>query len=97
VIRYHGGPITPEPAALACWKRSHAMISFANPDQIALAFAVADSVSLDNGAWPIFAAGRGAIDIPSYLEWVRTWYRHPAFDCEPRLDGDITAVPIAEN
>ena len=80
MIRYHGGPITPEPAALACWKRSHAMVSFANPQQTELAFAVADSVAIDNGAWPIFAAGKGTIDVPSYLSFVETWYRHPAFD-----------------
>ena len=80
MIRYHGGPITPEPAALACWKRSHAMISFVNPDQAALAFAVADTVAIDNGAWPIFAAGKGSIDVPAYRDFVETWARHPAFD-----------------
>lgn len=94
MIRYHGGPITPESAALAAWKRSHAMISFANPQQTELAFAVADSVALDNGAWPIFAAGNGAIDVPAYLEWVKTWYRHPAFDwclIPDIIDGDEKA------
>lgn len=55
MIRYHGGPITPESAALACWKRSHAMVSFANPDQATLAFAVADIPS----PW-IMAHGRSS-------------------------------------
>lgn len=94
MIRYHGGPITPEPAALAAWKRSHAMISFANPNQTELAFSVADSVALDNGAWPIFAAGKGSIDIPAYLAFVRTWWRHPAFDwclIPDKIDGDEDA------
>lgn len=80
MIRYHGGPITPEPAALAAWKRSHAMVSFANPQQTELAFAVADSVAIDNGAWPIFAAGKGSIDINAYCCFVDTWSLHPAFD-----------------
>lgn len=80
MIRYHGGPITPETAALAAWRRSHAMISFANPGQATLAFAVADSVAIDNGAWPIFAAGKGCIDVNAYHEFVLTWARHPAFD-----------------
>ena len=91
MIRYHGGPITPEPAAIACWKRSHAMISFANPDQAALAFAVADTVAIDNGAWPIFAAGKGSIDVSAYREFVRIWARHPAFDwclIPDVIDGD---------
>ncbi len=91
MIRYHGGPITPDSAALATWKRSHAMVSFANPRQAELAFACADSVALDNGAWPIFAAGNGAIDIPAYVSFVETWWRHPAFDwclIPDVIDGD---------
>lgn len=79
MIRYHGGPITPEPAALAAWKNSAAMISFANPEQTELAFEAADQVAFDNGAWPLFTAGKGAIDIPAYRAWVEKWYRHPGF------------------
>lgn len=79
MIRFHGGPITPEPAAVAAWLGDHAMISFANPDQVALAFSLAASVALDNGAWPIYSAGKGRIDVAAYLCWVKTWYRHPAF------------------
>lgn len=95
MIRYHGGPITPEPAALAAWKGAHAMISFANPDQVALAFGCAESVALDNGAWPIFAAGKGRINIRAYTEWVLEWYRHPAFDwC---LIPDVIDGTEAEN
>jgi hypothetical protein len=56
------------------------MISFANPEQAELAFACADSVALDNGAWPIFSAGNGSIDVFKYQEWVRKWMHHPAFD-----------------
>lgn len=80
MIRYHGGPITPDSAALAAWKRSHAFVSFANLQQVELAFAVADSVGIDNGVWPIFAAGKGSIDIAAYEEFVKSWWRHPAFD-----------------
>lgn len=67
------------------------MISFANPDQVALAFAVADSVAFDNGAWPIFAAGRGEIDTDAYLDFVDEWRRHPAFAwcvIPDKVDGD---------
>lgn len=91
MIRYHGGPITPEPCALATWKGSHAMVSFAHPEQVELAFSVADSVAFDNGAWPIFASGKGRIDIPAYIEWVIKWYRHPGFDwclIPDVIDGD---------
>lgn len=91
MIRYHGGPITPESAAIAAWKGAHAMVSFANSHQTEIAFACADSVALDNGAWPIFAAGKGTIDVPAYLEWVRAWAQHPAFDwclIPDVIDGD---------
>jgi hypothetical protein len=79
MIRFHGGPITPEPCAVAAWSGAAAMISFANPEQVELAFAVADQVALDNGAWPIFAAGEGTIDAEAYLAFVENWRRHPAF------------------
>jgi hypothetical protein len=91
MICYHGGPITPEPAAKAAWKNAHAMISFGNPDQVALAFEVAESVALDNGAWPIFAAGKGKIDVPAYIDWVERWRLHPSFDwclIPDVIDGD---------
>lgn len=80
MIRYHGGPITPEPAAIAAWRDGNAMISFANPQQVELAFAVAGRVTFDNGAYPIWRAGSWQIDIDAYLAFVKTWYRHPAFD-----------------
>jgi hypothetical protein len=95
MIRYHGGPITPETAAAACWRRSHAMVSFANPDQAAIAFAVADSVTLDNGAWPIFASGQGRINVDQYMAWVETWHRHPA--CDWCLVPDIIDGTEQEN
>lgn len=91
MIRYHGGPITPDTAALAAWRRSHAMVSFTNTQQVELAFEVADSVAIDNGAWPNFSAGNGAIDVPAYISFVDTWWRHPAFDwclIPDVIDGD---------
>lgn len=80
MIHYHGGPITPVAAAIAAWSARHAMISFANPDQIALAAEVCQSFSLDNGAYPIWRAGKGEIDVAAYLEWVEQWRAHPGFD-----------------
>lgn len=80
MIHYHGGPITPIAAALAAWSARHAMISFANPDQTALAAEVCQSFTFDNGAYPIWKAGGGEIDIPAYIAWVEQWRRHPGFD-----------------
>src|SRR5579864_1132965 len=79
MIRYHGGPITPEPAAIAAWRDGHAMISFAHPIQVSLAFAKAGSVALDNGAFSFWKANQKT-DWPAYIRWVEEWRYHPAFD-----------------
>lgn len=79
MIHYHGGPVTPLPASLALWQRRHAMVSFARPDQIALAAEVCQSFALDNGAFTFWRQG-GCVDVPAYVAWVREWERHPAFD-----------------
>jgi hypothetical protein len=79
MIRYHGGPITPNDAAIACWKKAHAMISFANPEQLPLAAEIAHSFALDNGA---FSTWKQDIhyEVEAYSDWVKEWERHPGFD-----------------
>jgi hypothetical protein len=79
MIRYHGTPITPAFAALEALKRGHAMVSFANPVQVHLAFEKAQSVALDNGAFSLWETGQ-LVDVPAYLVWVRHWMKHPSFD-----------------
>jgi len=94
VIHYHGGPITPEPVAVALWTRRHAMVSFANPEQVELAFEVAQSVALDNGAFSFWRAGRGKVDVPAYAAFVERWRGHPGFDwalIPDVIDGDEDA------
>lgn len=90
MIHYHGGPITPRSAAIATWTRRHAMISFANPDQIDIAAEVCQSFALDNGAYPLFTAGKGDIDVKAYADWLDEWCRHPGFDwclIPDKIDG----------
>lgn len=91
MIRYHGGPITPKEAAINAWRDGHAMISFANQQQVDLAFEVAGEVVLDNGAFTLWKAGKGKIDIPAYLDFVGLWRFHPAFGwcvIPDVIDGD---------
>ena len=91
MIHYHGGPITPRSAAIQAWSRRHAMISFANPQQIELAAEVCQSFSLDNGAYPLFTGGSGDVDVFAYAEWVKAWCHHPGFDwllIPDKIDGD---------
>lgn len=90
MIHYHGGPITPVDAARSIWTGRHAMISFAYPDQVALAAEVCQSFVLDNGAFSLWGKGR-SVDVDAYWDWVREWCDHPGFDwclIPDRIDGD---------
>jgi hypothetical protein len=90
MIHYHGGPITPTQAAVTLWQSRHACVSYAHPQQVALAFEVAQTVMLDNGAYSAWTQG-SAFDFDGYVEWVRVWDRHPSFDfclIPDVIDGD---------
>ena len=79
MIHFHGGPITPADAAVQLWTRRHALVSFENPRQTALAFEVAQTVMLDNGAFSLWDKDGGTVDVAAYADWVRTWERHPGY------------------
>lgn len=80
MVHYHGGPITPNTAAIQAWKSRHAFISFANPEQLPLAAEVCQSFALDNGAFSIWKAGEGSVDCDAYKAWLKEWFHHPGFD-----------------
>lgn len=79
MIRYHGGPITPNRVAVDFWQRRHACVSFARPEQAGLALDVAESVMGDNGAFARWSDGVDS-DWPAYVDWVAEMSLHPAFD-----------------
>lgn len=90
MIHYHGGPVTPTDASIKLWTARHACVSFAHPQQVALAFEVCQSVMLDNGAFSHWKKG-GEVDLLKYAEWVRQWERHPSYDfclIPDAIDGD---------
>lgn len=78
MIHYHGGPITPDTAALKAWKGRHAFISFANPTQLELASEVTQSFALDNGAFSFWTKQR-VVNWNEYYEFVACWGNHPRF------------------
>ena len=80
MIPYHGGPITPATVAVAAWTGRHAMVSFANPEQIDIALEVCQSVALDNGAFPAWMAGVAITDWAPFYAWVAPLLKHPAVD-----------------
>lgn len=79
MIHYHGGRHSTNAIALAIWKGRHALVSHAEPQQIPIAAEVAQSFSLDNGAFSMWRK-KMPTDWPSYYEWVEEWMRHPGFD-----------------
>lgn len=79
MIHYHGGPITPETAALRVWRGRHAFVSFAAPQQIETAAGIAQSFALDNGAFSFWKAGKQT-DWPAYYGWCEQWLSHPGCD-----------------
>lgn len=93
MIHFHGGPITPESAALRVWRGRHAFVSFAAPGQIETAAGVSQSFALDNGAFSLWKAGK-ATDWPSYYAWCEEWLAHPGCDwavIPDVIDGDERA------
>jgi len=80
VIHFHGGPITPDTAALRAWKGRHAFISVANAEQLPLASEVTQSFALDNGAWSLREKdGHSHRDWSFFYDFVGRWKNHPRF------------------
>ena len=79
MIKYHGGPITPQSVAIEAWTARHAMVSWMYPWQARLAAELCQSFALDNGAFTAWRNGQ-ELDIPGYIDWVEQWKTHPGFD-----------------
>ncbi len=93
MIHYHGGRHSTWQVAVEIWKRRHALVSYADPQQIAIAAEVAQSFALDNGAFSVWKQGI-AVDWKGYYAWVEEWWRHPGFDwavIPDVIDGDEAA------
>ena len=93
MIHYHGGRHSTWQVAVEIWKRRHALVSFADPQQIAIATDVAQSFALDNGAFSVWKRGV-EVSWSSYYDWVAEWRRHPGFDwavIPDVIDGDEPA------
>lgn len=93
MIHYHGGPITPNDAAVRLWTARHACVSFSRPEQAPLAFEVAQTVMLDNGAFTHWQAGKGRVPWGEFVAWCLEWAKHPALDfvlIPDVIDGDET-------
>jgi len=79
MIHYHGIPITPTDAAIRVLQARHAMVSFARPEQVAMAAEVCQSFVCDNGAFSTWKTKK-PFDPSGYLDWLHDWNQHPGFD-----------------
>ena len=82
--------MTPEHVCAHAMRAKHAMVSYADPRDIALVAEICQSVVLDNGAFTAWKRG-GELDIPGYLEWAHKWLKHPAVEwclIPDKIDGD---------
>jgi len=79
LIHYHGGRHSTWQVAVEIWKRRYALVSYADPQQVAIAADVTQSFALDNGAFSVWKQGI-EVDWRAYYDWVGEWRRHPGFD-----------------
>ncbi len=79
MIHYHGGPITPDTAAMTL-KGKHAFVSYWAPQQIRMMAEICQSFALDNGAFAAWRSGNPITDWSGFYKFVDQWRRHPGFD-----------------
>ncbi|NTY87800.1 hypothetical protein FCH33_13520 [Serratia fonticola] len=94
MIHFHGGPITPDTAAIRAWKARHAFISFANPGQLKLASEITQTFGLDCGAFSYWTQKR-AVNWDEYYLWVANIMNHPRFSFA--IIPDVIGGSAAEN
>lgn len=80
MIHYHGGPITPDTAAIEVFTGRHGFVSHWEPRQIYLVAEVCQSFAVDNGAFAAWKSGNPISDWSAYYTWVASWRNHPGFD-----------------
>ena len=91
MIHYHGTPIGGKRVDVARFLMGrHALVSYYRHDDISAVLECCQSFVLDNGAFSHWKSGAGDIDFDGYLEFVRTYHKHPSFDwclIPDKIDG----------
>jgi len=80
MIHYHGTPIGGSRQDVARFLVGrHALVPFFRQDDIGIVGEVCQSFVVDCSEYTIWKQG-GELDIPAYVKWCYSLYRHPAFD-----------------
>lgn len=77
---FHGGPIWPQEAGISVWRGTGALVSFARPEQVGVAFTSSNGVILDNGAfseWNKTKKNKTFAEWTPYFEWTEEFAAHP--------------------
>lgn len=77
---YHGLPAWPNTVAVVTVQGGFAFVSFARPDQLAIALEVACGIAFDNGAFSAWKNGTPITDWKPYYEWIGELQRYPQFE-----------------
>lgn len=81
MIHYHGTPIGGKRNdAVEILRGRHALVSFANQQDLPIVIDACQSWVLDNGAFSEWRKSGGRVDFDAYVDWVTGLYRHPGFD-----------------
>ena len=80
MIHYHGTPMGGTNKDVCEFVNNrHMLIPFARPDQLPVILPYCSSFIADNSAFTYWKQG-GQLDVQGYISWLKTFYKHPAFD-----------------
>lgn len=92
MIHYHGTPVSGTRVDAARFLQGrHALVSFFRQDDLPVVMDVCKSFVLDNGAFPLWRAGRGEIPFFEYLDLCESVCFHPGFEwclIPDKIDGN---------
>ena len=86
MIKYHGTPVTPRSIFFKTLTNRNALISFANPQDIKVAFENCNKVILDNGAFSMWTKKKKT-DWNKYYDWVKEHTNRDFYFIPDVIDG----------
>jgi hypothetical protein len=90
MIHYHGIAGASHKFLATVMSGRHAFVSFADPGNLVNIAGICSTFALDNGAYSAWRKQK-PYDFAGYQDWVKQWFRHPAYDWHvipDEIDGD---------
>lgn len=86
MIKYHGTPVTPRDIFFKALTNKNSLVSFANPQDVEIAFKTCNKVILDNGAFSMWTKGKKT-DWNKYYKWVEKHSNRDFYFIPDVIDG----------